>query len=86
MPVRDIEETGQAQGSRGEAENRRWRLRKVCNRRRFVRARGRTVCMLFMFTIDVARTSFASNFSQPMSEFVAQKIFCVEMLKKKMQK
>jgi hypothetical protein len=28
-------------------------------------------------TIDVARTSFAGNFSQPMSEFVAQKIFCV---------
>jgi hypothetical protein len=24
-------------------------------------------------TIDVARTSFAGNFSQPMSEFVAQK-------------
>jgi hypothetical protein len=28
-------------------------------------------------TIDVARTSFAGNFSQSMSEFVAQKIFCV---------
>jgi hypothetical protein len=27
-------------------------------------------------TIDFARTSFAGNFSQPMSEFVAQKIFC----------
>jgi hypothetical protein len=27
-------------------------------------------------TIDVARTSFAGNFSQPMSKFVAQKIFC----------
>jgi hypothetical protein len=27
-------------------------------------------------TIDVARTPFADNFSQPMSEFVAQKIFC----------
>jgi hypothetical protein len=27
-------------------------------------------------TIDFARTSFAGNFSQSMSEFVAQKIFC----------
>jgi hypothetical protein len=38
--------------------------------------REQTKFFYFTITIDVARTSFAGNFSQPMSEFVAQKIFC----------
>jgi hypothetical protein len=45
--------------------------------RQFVGARCK-----FLHTIDVARASFAGNFSQPMSKFVAQKIFYVAKKKK----